>query len=335
MRSWKRTPRFGRLIIAVWLSLVQAVAHAENPASDLVDVNLFASAVLPGGGLVAVGDRGKVYLSRDGAGSWKEIESGTSSALATVCFPDDQHGWTAGQSGVILHTEDGGGTWKAQSSGADAYLLAIDFIDPRHGVAVGAESTVLFTTDGGRRWQNAALGSALGLVEEINLFAVVMLDEQNACIAGDGGRIFSSEDGGGHWVESKSPLYDPEIMEGRILYSMTHDAGILYAVGIDGVLVISTDRGKTWTERATGHPGPELYCVDVVKGVGLAAGSGGHVLRTLDGGSTWEVMAVPQEITRFWLSGVDLRETAGGEIRGLLAGEDGTLGRLENGALSW
>ncbi len=80
-------------------------------------------------------------------------------------------------------------------------------------------------------------------------------------------------------MESKSPLYDEEMMEGRILYSMTYDSGILYAVGIDGVLVTSTDQGKTWKERATGFPGPELYCIDVVNGVGLAAGSGGHILR--------------------------------------------------------
>jgi photosystem II stability/assembly factor-like uncharacterized protein len=73
----------------------------------------------------------------------------------------------------------------------------------------------------------------------------------------------------------------------------------------------------------------------LVSGVGLAAGSGGHILRTSDEGSTWQVMKVPEEITRFWLSGVDLQETAGGEIRGLLVGQDGAAGRLKNGALSW
>ena len=135
---------------------------------------------------------------------------------------------------MILHTGDGGRTWAVQSSGVEAYLLDIDFVDPYHGVAVGADSTVVFTTDGGTTWQNAALGSSLDLAEEINLFAAVMMDEQKACIAGDGGRIFTSEDGGKGWVESKSPLYDEEMMEGRILYSMTYDSGILYAVGIDG-----------------------------------------------------------------------------------------------------
>jgi photosystem II stability/assembly factor-like uncharacterized protein len=335
MRSGKRIRRFGLLVCSVCLSFLHVDSRAEENPSASVDVNLFASAVLSNRDCVMVGDRGKIFLWKDGAGTRKAIESGTTSALVTVCFPDDRRGWIAGQGGVILHTGDGGSSWKVQPSGVDAYLLDIDFIDPHHGIAVGADSTVLFTADGGGTWQNAALGTSLALTEEINLFAVVMMDEQKACIAGDGGRIFASEDGGRRWVESKSPLYDEEMMEGRILYAMTHDSGTLYAVGIDGVLVTSRDRGKTWKERATGFPGPELYCIDVVNGVGLAAGSGGHILQTSDGGSTWRVMEVPEEITRFWLSGVDLQEIADGGIRGLLVGQDGTVGRLENGALSW
>ncbi len=46
-------------------------------------------------------------------------------------------------------------------------------------------------------------------------------------------------------------------------------------------------------------------------------------------------MDVPEEITRFWLSGIDLQETTAGGIRGLLVGQDGTVGRFESGALSW
>ena len=81
----------------------------------------------------------------------------------------------------------------------------------------------------------------------------------------------------------------------------------------------STDQGKTWKERSTGFTGPELYCIDVVNGVGLAGGSGGHIIRTSDGGSSWQGMDVPEEITRFWLSGIDLQETAAGGVRGSLS----------------
>jgi len=321
--------------MAVFLCLTCMEARAEENPSFLVDVNLFASAVPSENRSIVVGDRGKIFLSEDGARTWQRIESGTKAALSTVCFPEDQNGWAAGQGGVILHSATGGRKWESQDSGEDAYLLAIDFFDPRHGFAVGADSSALATADGGGTWRNVSLDSSLELEEPLNLFAVAVMGPNKACVAGDGGRIFLTEDGGDRWTESASPLYDEEMMEGRILYSMTYDSGILYAVGIDGVLVISTDQGKTWMERATGFPGPELYCVDVVNGKGLAAGSGGHIVGTSDGGSTWQVMGVPEEITRSWLSGIDLQETADGGIRGLLAGQDGTVGRLENGALSW
>jgi len=310
-------------------------SHAKGDASVSVDVNLYASAVLPGGGSIMVGDRGKIFLSEDGARGWKAIDSGTKRALVTVCFPDDRHGWAAGQGGVIVHSPDGGRTWKTQSSGVDVYLLGIDFFDPRHGLAVGADSTVVMTTDGGRTWKSTSLSSSLDLIEEVNLFAVAMTDVQKACIAGDGGRIFTTEDGGQGWVASKSPLYDEEMMEGRILYSMAYDGGTLYAVGIDGVFVTSKDQGNTWVERETGFPGPELYCIDIVDGVGLAGGSGGHVIQTSDGGSTWSLVEVPEEVTRYWLSGVDLQKAPSGGVHGLIVGQEGTSGRLEGGALTW
>ncbi len=62
-----------------------------TPAKDAsvsVDVNLFASAVLSGGDSVMVGDRGKVFLSEGWAGTWKEIESGTTRRSGDRLLPE-------------------------------------------------------------------------------------------------------------------------------------------------------------------------------------------------------------------------------------------------------
>jgi photosystem II stability/assembly factor-like uncharacterized protein len=335
MRPVWRASWIGLIVTAVGFSLLHLDSRAEESDSVSVDVNLFASAVLPEGGSIVVGDRGKIFLSEDGARTWEAIHSGTKKALMTVCFPDDRHGWAAGQGGVIVHSSDGGRTWETQASGVEVTLLAIDFFDPRHGLAVGADSTVVATTDGGRTWRSTSLSASLELFEEVNLFAVAMTDEQKACVTGDGGRIFTTEDGGQSWVQAKSPLYDEEMMEGRILYAMAYDAGTLYAVGIDGAFVTSKDQGNTWVEGETGFPGPELFCIDVEGGVGLAGGSGGHVIQTSDGGLTWTLVEVPEEVTRYWLSGVDLQKTPSGGVRGLIVGQEGTSGRLESGTLTW
>jgi photosystem II stability/assembly factor-like uncharacterized protein len=331
-----RASLFGLLaaVLAYCLTIGAAFLGVEG-AEPVVDVDLFASAVTPAGRFLMVGDRGKIFLSENGAGSCKRVASGTTNALASACFPEGQHGWVVGQGGVILHSGDGGKTWEAQPSGVEAYLLDVDFLDAARGFAVGEDSTALVTQDGGRTWRNVSLGLSLDLDEEINLFAVAVTAPFRACVAGDRGRIFTTRDGGATWKESDSPLYDQATMEGRILYAMAYDSGVLYAVGIDGAFVRSPDEGDTWMEGTTGYPGPELYCIDIVGGVGFAAGSGGHIVRTTDGGETWSRVEVPEGIRRFWLCGIDLHEGKSGGIQALIAGQEGTFGRLEDGDWRW
>ena len=297
--------------------------------------SLFASAVISDDRFVIVGDRGRIFLSEDGAKTWTLVDSGTKYALSSVCFPDDQHGWTAGQAGVLLRSADAGRTWQAQSGGVREYLLDVDFVDAHHGIAVGTETTVLMTADGGATWEQSPLKTSTGMFEDINLFAAAMVDGRHACVAGDMGRIFFTEDGGQSWSESKSPFYDEQTMTGKIVYALAYDSGVLYAAGIDSALATSKDQGRSWTEGNTGFSTPDLYGIDVVGGIGLAAGSGGHVIRTSDGGATWHGVEVPEKITRFWLSGVDLTRNRSGEVNGLVVGERGTFGLFADGAIRW
>ena len=317
------------------LFLVPVTPCADGVPSTHIGGSLFATAVLSDTDYIMVGDRGKIFLSSDGAKSWKAVDSGTKVALSSVCFPDGQHGWIAGQAGVLLHSEDGGKTWKPQSSGVNTYLLDVDFFDALHGIAVGRDTTVLATVDGGRTWKRSPLKESTDLFDDLNLFAAAVMEDRHACVVGDMGRIFITEDGGQTWSESKTPLYDEQMMMGRILYALAYDSGTLYAAGIDSTFVYSKDLGKSWTRGDTGFSKPDLYGIDVVGGMGLAAGSGGHVIGTSDGGSTWRVVDVPERVTRFWLSGVDLKGNRSGKVCGLVVGKRGTFGRFMDGSLTW
>ncbi len=308
---------------------------AGNRGGRQISGDMFASAVVSENVYIMIGARGTIYLSKDRAKTWKTVKRPTEKALASICFPDDRHGWIAGQSGVILYSADSGENWQAQSSGVDKYLMDVDFIDWNNGFAVGEDATVVMTTDSGRTWTRSSFQAPQDLGEELNLFAVKMMDTQRICFAGDGGRIFRTEDGGQTWTEAKSPLYDRDLMEGKILYAIAYDSGILYAVGIDGVFIYSKDLGKTWKETKTGFVGPELYCLDVIDGMGLAAGAGGHIIRTTDGCLSWEVVDVPEKVSRFWLSGLDLKKTESGDFFGLVVGQNGTAGQIINNNLRW
>jgi photosystem II stability/assembly factor-like uncharacterized protein len=173
------------------------------------------------------------------------------------------------------------------------------------------------------------------LEEEFNLFALVMMNARHVCVAGDRGRVFVTQDAGETWMESASPLYDEHMMEGTTLYALAYDSGVLYAAGLDGVLIYSKDHGETWVERDSGLRGPELYGIDVVDGIGIGVGSGGNVIFTPDGGSSWKVLDVPEKVTRSWLIGIDLKKTPSGKVHGLVVGQDGTAALFRNGELTW
>lgn len=331
-----RVPSFpppAALLTALLLTTI--LPHTARPESATVGGSLFGAAVLSESAYIMVGDRGRIFLSNDGAETWEEVDSGTKSALSSVCFPDERNGWIAGQMGTILHSVDGGRTWKAQRAGEDAYLLDVDFLDPYHGIAVGAGTAVLMTTDGGATWEPSPLKSTAGLFDDLNLFAAAMMDARSVCVVGDMGRIFVTEDGGRAWSETRTSLYDEMAMMGRVLYGVVYDSGTLYAAGIDSTFAFSKDRGKSWTVVDTGFSKPDLYCIDVVGTVGLAAGSGGHLILTSDGGATWSEVGVPERVRRVWLSGTDLKRGRDGAVTGLVAGKSGTYGRLRGDDIDW
>ena len=113
--------------------------------------------VVPGGGLVAVGQRGHVLLSSDGGQSWRQRLTPTRATLTAVHFADAQHGWAVGHDEVILRTTDGGETWSRAHFAPDKEqpLLAVCFADAQTGLAVGAYSTVYRSADGGATWVSA------------------------------------------------------------------------------------------------------------------------------------------------------------------------------------
>ena len=331
-----RTPSFvpAATLLAAFL-LVAIHPGAIRAESALIGGSLFASAVVSDTAYIMVGDRGKIFLSNDGTKTWEAIESGTRFALSSVCFPDDRNGWIAGQMGALLHSQDGGKTWQAQSPGVDAYLLGVDFLDPLHGIVVGRDTTVLTTSDGGATWNQSPLKTSADLFDDVTLFAAAMIDTRSICAVGDMGRIFITEDGGESWAETKTSLYDEMSMMGRVLYAVVYDSGTLYAAGIDSTFAFSKDRGKSWTVGDTGFVKQDLFGIDFVGEFGLAAGSGGHVIRTSDGGSTWHEVEVPEKVWQVFLCGLDLKRNGSGEVAGLVVGERGTFGHIVDRTIHW
>lgn len=109
-------------------------------------------------GRLLVGTEDGVYMSDDGAQSWRRTE-GAGAGLEVLDLnqsPTDPTLWIAGtyRAGVLV-SEDGGATWSRgpeELAETSIHAAAFDPFDADHRLVVGWETGVWLTTDGGESW---------------------------------------------------------------------------------------------------------------------------------------------------------------------------------------
>ena len=209
--------------------------------------------------------------------------TGVSTNLYGVAFPEKPDGWAVGDGGTILHTADKGNSWGTQASGTTANLRAVAMADKYRGWAVGQENTILRSVDG-THWsgQNSGLSSA-------DFFAVQALDLYHAWVAGRDNSdqkpvILHTTDGGSHWQLA----YRGEISRTlRALYFSDSQHG--WAVGTNGLILQTTDGGANWLQHSVAGLSTTLTAVwssDSGEDIWIA-GASRVIEHSGDGGATW------------------------------------------------
>lgn len=230
--------------------------------------------------------------------------------LFDVTFPTASDGWACGRWGAVFHTSDGGKSWSRQSTGTDFTLASICFVDTTHGWAVGDRGTILHTKDGGTTWvkqdppritiEGAAGWKGEGRTATIEnapmlffLMGVHFATPEKGWIVTEQTHILFTLDGGQTWsVQFKD--------EDFILQDLSFcDDQNGWAVGEYGYIYHTADGGNSWENQAgefdfseeTGEiiGGNYLFDVTAVDPMtAWAVGIDGYVVRTQDGGVTWE-----------------------------------------------
>ena len=352
----KRNIIFFALPLSLFLSCNTSKVKTESPSPSFNIVtphHLFTICTPDSKNIWVGGYKSTIIHSPDGGKTWQEQISGTSRDICSISFIDINNGWAVGKVGTILHTPDGGETWIAQTSPSNNHLFNVFFVDKDNGWAVGHLATLLHTIDGGKTWvdhhQQARnlLDTQFEKDKDILVLkpkdptfnAVYAVDPHNVWIVGEYGTILYSSNGGYDWQIQECREIYPVVSEKEwispvpSLYSVYFkDRHHGWAVGMDGILIHTTDGGKRWTKRTSplAQEKPTLYKVKVIGDRGWAVGQFGEYMISGDGGINWQKRTGTLR-TRLWMRDMDFAD----DHHGWAAGERGTIVCTADGGESW
>ena len=246
--------------------------------------------------------------------------------IVRIQFVDRYNGIVERLSGdrqVILRTQSLGRRWKPvyeARRGSPQELVAIAMQSGAHGFAIDAEGNLRATADGGRTWKVQVEATSFDLSD------VHFLDARSGWAVGGAGEVLVTIDGGVTWHEAPRRANAP-LARVRAVRDSGGETRV-WAVGARGTIIASPLGGRAWQSvwriqaSRTRRDLHALAMFDPLRGI--AAGDGGTLLTTEDGGATW----VPR------IAGTDasLRGAAvAGPGRALVGGKAALLGSRDGG----
>lgn len=221
-------------------------------------------------------------------------------ALYALSF-EGRNGIAIGDFGLLVATADGGASWTRQKPFTDIALFGI----VRRGgrcIAVGQQGAI-FTSPDCVKWQQApAITKARLLAVDVNANGV-------AYAVGGFGTILRSSDWGASW-EDVAPDWKGIVKDGAEphLYAVRVDANGTPTLAGEFELILRSTGNGGWKALHTGTR--SLFSLELLEsGDGYAVGQEGVILKTGNGGNSWEVLATPTKAVL-----TDLRAGAAGKL---------------------
>ena len=193
-------------------------------------------------------------------------------------------GWIAGTNGIILSTVNGGTGWQIRKFGTFNFN-AIRMLNETRGFIAAESGFILTTNDGGESWR----------VEEYqdqpNFSAIAFYKEQGI-ITGSRGIILRTVDGGMKWKIQLVVAAKRLNRFVNINNAFFVNENKIWLLGGDGMLLFSDDDGKKWTPKKFKEH--SYYSVLFFNpDEGIVGGDDGTVIRTGNGGESWEIKELP------------------------------------------
>lgn len=227
--------------------------------------------------------------------------------LYAVAVNGQNNVWACGFNGTVYQSTDSGNSWIKQETTTNKTLFDIVFLDEHNGLVCGQGGTILRTENGGKTWNSVFSKDETTKSE---LFKMSFEGAKTGCAVGNNGTVFFTKNGGVSWNESE--IIDEKIEEEQTEMSEEDEMAALLGEESSGREYI-------------------LYAVDFADQlVGYAVGEFSVLLKTVDGGKTWDKKS--------------LKEAMGKSLFGVFAqtkskvwvvGIDGLMLFSDNGGQTW
>ncbi|OGJ89581.1 MAG: hypothetical protein A2487_15185 [Candidatus Raymondbacteria bacterium RifOxyC12_full_50_8] len=286
-----------------------AIGGIKLPEADSYPSILFWDhSVHAMGVILRTQDGGLTWESQNADSHYPTVYTKPTAWLFDIDFIDSLNGWTCGSFGTIYHTSDGGATWLQQAyTGLNFqrkhgyWYYGIDFTDQNNGTVAGEDSLVATTSDGGNTWTYQKGPQMLVNTdvapqpyEEGKLYnffrGVFFINQQTGWAVGDNACLMKTTDGGATWAQQaiSLPAELLDLVDIKDVFFIDPDTG--WAVcHLGGGILRTLNGGQNWEWIKTGIHGwfNAVRFVDHLNG--WAVGECGQIMRTSDGGLTWEL----------------------------------------------
>lgn len=306
------------------------LAERPEPRSDykaeVVNPDFSGGMLLPDGKTFLVwGTDSSLLRSVDG-NQWSTVETTGSADLASAAADSTGKVIIAvGQQGAILRSVDGGRSFQAATNETtDTDLRAVTWHAASSAwIVAGTGGRILRSKDYGKTWTLVPSSVALD-------FHTLFVDPQtrNVLIGGDLGTVGVSSDGGASFRLASLGMPDPMTP----ITKFFRHGKMLLGTSTLGRLFSSND-GKSWQLAQTGTASAFIdSTADPARNTIVVTGHDGTLLRSADGGSTWDGLAVTTNDRVHYMSSVHFDPKRGFLVA---VGHNGSIARSDNGGAGW
>ena len=219
---------------------------------------------------------GLVFLTSDGGTSWTKKQLPSTANMNSVKLLPSGTGFVGGDYGKLFKTTDFGQTWTAVQETFDQDDIAKIFLLDENNIFLCDDWDAFYwSNNGGQTWSEYEF-SNLNIPQSMHFF-----DANNGLLGDDYGTLLKTTNGGQSW---QTVIDDGQTS----FYSMSFFDANKGIIGCWDKMMITTDGGQNWQDIELPDYGDFRAIEWKTESTIYAACDGGVIVRSMDGGVSWE-----------------------------------------------